>query len=75
MQESYRKQGIAQQLLGYVCRVCEGEGKRYLGVDCATLNQTALRLWGKYLDAYNSSYIRRIDERVVGDQEYLVPIG
>lgn len=68
---AYRGKKIAQQLLEYVCQLCEKEGKKYLGVDCETLNPTALRFWGKYFDTYTYSYIRRIDERVVGYRQYL----
>ncbi len=49
----------------------EAEGKTYLGVDCETLNPTALRFWGKYFDNYTYSYIRRLDERVVGYEKYM----
>ena len=50
--ENYRNSGVAQQLLEYVCQLCEREGKVYLGVDCETLNPTALRFWRKYFDIY-----------------------
>lgn len=69
--ERCRNSGIAQQLLEYVCRVCESEGMEYLGVDCETLNPTALRFWGKYFDNYTYSYARRIDERIIGYDKYL----
>ena len=44
---------------------------KYIGVDCETLNPTALRFWNKYFDSYTYSYARRIDERVVGHDEYI----
>jgi ribosomal protein S18 acetylase RimI-like enzyme len=69
--EKYRNMGIAKQLLEYVCRICEKEGMEYLGVDCETLNPTALRFWSKYFEIYTYSYARRIDERVVGYDKYL----
>ncbi len=67
----YRGAGITQQLLGYVCRIMEGSGKKYLGVDYETLNPNALSFWGKYFKKYTYSYIRRIDERIQGYEEYL----
>lgn len=70
VEENYRKKGIAQQILEYICQVCEQEGKTYLGVDCETLNPNALHFWGKYFDNYTYSYARRIDERIVGYDNY-----
>ncbi len=69
--KEYRNKGIAQQLLEYLCKISEKEGKEYLGVDCETLNPTALRFWSKYFDNYTYSYARRIDERVLGYNKYL----
>ena len=67
----YRGTGVADMLLEYVCEVCEKEGMEYLGVDCETLNPTALRFWRKYFSNYTYGYSRRIDERVVGYLDYL----
>lgn len=64
VEEDYRQSGVAQQLLEYLCQVCESEGKAYLGVDCETLNPTALRFWNKYFQNYTYSYARRVDERL-----------
>lgn len=64
VEENYRQSGVAQQLLEYLCQVCENEGKEYLGVDYETLNPTALRFWDKYFQNYTYSYVRRIDERL-----------
>lgn len=69
--KEYRGNKIAEQLLEYICKVSENEGKTYLGVDCETLNPTALRFWRKYFDNYTYSYSRRIDERVIGYKDYL----
>lgn len=71
LDETERGLGAAPQLLEYLCRVCEAEGKEYLGVDCETINPTALHFWGKYFSNYTYSYARRIDERIVGYKEYL----
>lgn len=62
--EEYRGRKIADALLEYVCQKIEAEGTKYLGVDCETLNPTALRFWRKYFQPYTYSYCRRIDERV-----------
>lgn len=73
--ERYRSSGIAKQLLEHICRVLEKEGIQYLGVDCETLNPTALRFWGKYFVNYTYSYARRIDERVTGYDQYMKSMG
>ncbi|MGN9164484.1 GNAT family N-acetyltransferase [Tissierellaceae bacterium HCP3S3_D8] len=67
----YRSKGIAQQLLEYLCGISENEGIEYLGVDCETLNPTALRFWNKYFDNYTYSYARRIDERILNHDKCL----
>lgn len=67
----YRSKGVAAQLLEYVCRTYEKEGVEYLGEDFETVNPTALRFWSKYFSSYTYSFIRRVDERVVGYEEYL----
>ena len=69
--KEYRNKGIAQQLLEYLCEISEKEGKEYLGVDCETLNPTALRFWSKYFENYTYIYARRIDERVLGYDKYI----
>lgn len=66
VKEEYRGKHVADDLLFYVCNVCKREGIHYLGVDCETLNPTALRFWGKHFKNYTYSYHRRIDERVIG---------
>lgn len=69
--KDYRGSCTAQQILKYLCDISKREGKTYLGVDCETLNPTALRFWGKYFENYTYSYCRRIDERVIGYEQYL----
>lgn len=71
VKEAYRGRKIADQLVEHVSRVAEKEGMSYLGVDCETLNPTALRFWSKYFEPYTYSYHRRIDERVIGYQAYM----
>lgn len=69
--ETYRGLGIAEGLLEHLCKVSERENMRYLGVDCETLNPNARYFWGKYFKSYTYSYLRRIDERVIGYESYL----
>lgn len=64
--KEYRGSSIAENLLNYICEVLKDEGIEYLGVDCETINPTALRFWGKYFENYTYSLHRRIDERIVG---------
>jgi len=62
--EKYRGTGIPQSLLSCVCDTLKKEGVTHLGVDCETLNPTALRFWEKNFVPYTYSFARRIDERV-----------
>ncbi len=63
--ENYRGSGIAQSLLSFVADTLKAEGTTHLGVDCETLNPTALNFWGKYFEPYTYSFARRIDERII----------
>ncbi len=65
-EEAYRGSGIPQGLLNFVCDTLNEEGSVCLGVDCETMNPTALRFWEKYFMPYTYSFARRIDERVSG---------
>lgn len=67
---AYRNHEVAEGLLYYVAKTMKEEGATYLGVDCETLNPTALRFWGKNFQNYTYSYARRIDERVIGYDSY-----
>ncbi|MHC1746960.1 MAG: GNAT family N-acetyltransferase [Cellulosilyticaceae bacterium] len=69
--KEYRKEKVALNLLQYICSVLKAEGVSYMGVDCETMNPTALRFWGKYFESYTYSYARRIDERIVGYKDYI----
>ena len=62
--EKYRGTGVAQGLLGFIRDTLKEEGISHLGVDCETLNPTALNFWGKYFTTYTYSFARRIDERI-----------
>lgn len=67
--EEYRGTGIAQGLLSFVRDTLKAEGVTHLGVDCETMNPTALRFWEKYFTPYTYSFARRIDERAKGSLE------
>ena len=69
--KAYRGEKVAERLLEYICKVLEVEGKTYLGVDWETLNPNALRFWSKYFESYTYSYFRRLDERIVGYEQYM----
>ncbi len=62
--EEYRGTGIAGGLLAFVRDTLKAEGVTHLGVDCETMNPTALRFWTKSFVPYTYSFARRIDERV-----------
>lgn len=62
--KNYRGNGIAQGLLAFIADTLKAEGMTHLGVDCETLNPTALNFWGKYFEPYTYSFARRIDERI-----------
>lgn len=69
--KEYRNHDIANGLLEHVCKAVQNEGYIYLGVDCETVNPTALRFWRKQFMPYTYTYIRRIDERACGYDEYM----
>lgn len=62
--ENCRGKGIAQVLLAHIRDTLSGEGITHLGVDCETMNPTALNFWGKYFTPYTYSFARRLDERI-----------
>lgn len=62
---SYRGQGIAPALLQHMIRTLREEGYARLGVDCETINPTAVHFWRKYFTPYTTSVVRRIDENAV----------
>jgi GNAT superfamily N-acetyltransferase len=65
LKENYRGKNILQSLLSFVLETLKNEGIKRLGVDCETINPSALRFWGKYFDNYTYSLVRRIDERII----------
>ena len=64
--KEYRGTGAAQAVLGQLAAVFQAEGYVRLGVDCESINPTALGFWSKSFDAYTHSVVRRIDENAVG---------
>jgi ribosomal protein S18 acetylase RimI-like enzyme len=67
----YRGTGIPAGLIDYLIKKIKSEGIEYLGVDFETINPNALRFWGKYFSSYTYSFVRRIDERIIGYEKYL----
>ncbi len=65
LKENYRGKNIYQSLLSFVLETLKKDGIKRLGVDCETINPTALRFWGKYFDNYTYSFVRRLDERIL----------
>jgi len=65
LKEDYRGKNIYQSLLSFVLETLKKDGIKRLGVDCETINPTAIRFWGKYFDKYTYSFVRRIDERIL----------
>jgi ribosomal protein S18 acetylase RimI-like enzyme len=65
LKENYRGKNILQSLLVFVLETLKKEGVKRLGVDCETINPTAIRFWEKYFDCYTYSFVRRIDERIL----------
>ena len=61
----YRGCGAAQALLAYMLHTFKAEGVLRLGVDCESINPTALGFWSKHFQAYTHSVVRRVDEWAV----------
>ncbi|WP_160691125.1 GNAT family N-acetyltransferase [Clostridium sp. C2-6-12] len=61
----YRNSSVAKELLNYTMTKLADEGLKYLGVDCETINPTALHFWAKYFESYTYSFVRRVDERIL----------
>lgn len=65
LKDNYRGKNILQSLLSFVLETLKKDGIKRLGVDCETINPTAIRFWQKYFDSYTYSFVRRIDERIL----------
>lgn len=65
LNENYRGKDVFQSLLAFASETIRNNGVKFLGVDCETVNPTALRFWEKYFDSYTYSFHRRIDERII----------
>jgi GNAT superfamily N-acetyltransferase len=61
----YRNSSVAKELLNFTMKKLADEGLKYLGVDCETINPTALNFWAKYFESYTYSFVRRVDERIL----------
>lgn len=61
----FRGQGVAHALLEYIIDVLKGEGVSLLGVDCESINPTAIHFWKKHFAPYTQSLVRRIDENAI----------
>jgi hypothetical protein len=67
LKENFRGKNVLQSLLSFAIELLKRDDDiKRIGVDCETINPTALRFWGKYFDNYTYSFVRRIDERILG---------
>lgn len=60
-----RGTGVAAGVLRHMTETLHAEGVPRLGVDCESINPTALGFWSKHFEAYTHSVVRRIDENVL----------
>lgn len=60
-----RGQNIASALLDYILETLKSEKTPLLGVDCESINPTAIRFWKKRFTPYTQSLVRRIDENAI----------
>ncbi len=60
-----RGQNIATALLNFVLDVLKRENIPLLGVDCESINPTAIHFWKKHFAPYTQSLVRRIDENAI----------
>lgn len=65
LKEDYRGKNVYQSLLSFCLEALRKDGIKKLGVDCETINPTAIRFWSKYFDNYTYSFVRRVDERIL----------
>ncbi len=59
-------QNIAAALLNFILKTLKSESVPLLGVDCESINPTAVNFWKKHFAPYTQSLVRRIDENAVG---------
>ncbi|MBE5779053.1 MAG: GNAT family N-acetyltransferase [Clostridiales bacterium] len=60
-----RGAGTAAGVLWFLASTLAKEGATHLGVDCETINPTALGFWKKHFMPYTFSVVRRIDENAL----------
>lgn len=61
----FRGQNIASGLLNFVLKTLRSENTLFLGVDCESINPTAIHFWKKHFAPYTQSLVRRIDENAI----------
>lgn len=60
-----RGTGAAQALLHFVINAMHTDGYMQLGVNCESINPTALNFWTKMFAPYTRSVVRRIDDNAL----------
>ena len=63
--EEFRGKNVAASLLGFVLKTLKSEKVPLLGVDCESINPTAIHFWKKHFSPYTQSLVRRIDEKAI----------
>lgn len=61
----FRGRNIASALLDFVLETLRSENTPLIGVDCESINPTAIYFWKKYFTPYTQSLVRRIDEKAI----------
>lgn len=61
----FRGRNIAAALLNFVLKTLNSESVSLLGVDCESINPTAIHFWKKHFAPYTQSLVRRIDENAI----------
>ncbi len=61
----FRGQNIASALLNFILETLKRENMPLIGVDCESINPTAIHFWKKYFTPYTQSLVRRIDENAL----------
>jgi len=61
----FRGQNIASALLDFVLETLKRENIPLIGVDCESINPTAIHFWKKHFAPYTQSLVRRIDENAI----------
>ena len=67
----FRGQNIASALLNFVLETLRSEKIPLIGVDCESINPTAINFWKKHFSPYTQSLVRRIDENAIDERRSL----